>query len=45
MLFCLDESILSVTNDEKVKDALANLAMARKKGKHLILLKNLSLKN
>lgn len=36
MLFCLDESILSVTNDEKVKDALANLAMARKKGKHLI---------
>jgi hypothetical protein len=36
MLFCLDESILKVLKDERVKDALSNLAMARKKGKHLI---------
>jgi hypothetical protein len=36
MLFCLDESILEVLNDESVKDAIANLTMSRKKGKHLI---------
>ncbi|WP_055669438.1 hypothetical protein [Desnuesiella massiliensis] len=36
MLFCIEESILDVLQDERVKDALSNLAMARKKGKHLI---------
>lgn len=36
MLFCIDESVLGVLKDERVKDALANLAMSRKKGKHII---------